>query len=113
MKFFKQVFIFTVWTKITAAASNLGQAVKDITLKVLKEFQPKIMGALDNFKKIIVDGVTNVVIEVCGSFVKIVSEGQVATSDGSYCPSRIQASEIYVEIMDSRPSPIFFTDRKF
>ncbi|XP_057317714.1 uncharacterized protein LOC130662798 [Hydractinia symbiolongicarpus] len=101
--------ISDTWNKVKTAASKLKDDIKNKVLKVLEEYKPKIVGALNNFKKVVVDGTKKVIIEVCGQIVRVIADGESATS-GGICPSSIKTSEIYVEISDAQPSALSFGD---
>ena len=56
--------LFTVWGKIIDTVQQLGEAVSGTTAKVVEEFKPQILHALQDLKKVVVKGVKTVIIEV-------------------------------------------------
>jgi len=99
------------WDKVKSAASNLGGNVRQSTLKVLEEFKPKIVNALNNVKKLVIQGAEQIVIEICGNIVKIIAGGDSATSSNIACPIGMKVEEIYVVLDDpSSVSTYSFSD---
>jgi len=72
--------ISDIWKKVKSAASNVSAKVKDATLSVIEEYKPKIIDALKNSMRVVIDGITKVVIEVNGTIVKILTDGEVGVS---------------------------------
>jgi len=73
-----------LWDSVKAAVGHLKGEVKVAAQKVIDEFKPQIIDGLQHLKKVVVKGAKTLVIEVRDAIVKVISGGQVATSDGSY-----------------------------
>ena len=64
-----------------AAVENLSGKVKESTKKFIEENKPKIISALENSKKVIIDAAKKVIMEIKGSVVTIISGGKVVKSE--------------------------------
>ena len=109
----KSFFRSIVWEKVKAAASNLADTVRQSTQKVIEQYKPQILAALDNVKKVVIKGAKNLLIEVVNGIVKIIADGDSATSDGKVHAEFSNAFSIY-EVVESPYLEInIFTDGKF
>jgi len=88
------------WNKVKSAASNLGGNIRKSTIDVLEQYKPKIVNALNNVKKVVIQGAEQIVIEICGNIVKIITGGDSATSNNGACPIGMKVEEIYVVLDD-------------
>jgi len=84
-----------LWGKIIDTVQQLGEAVSGTTAKVVEEFKPQILHALQDLKKVVVKGVKTVIIEVKDAVIKVLSGGVSATSDGS---SFVSDEKIYAVV---------------
>ena len=50
----------------------MGTSIKDATMKVIEDNKTKVIDALQNVKKIVVDAAKQIVIEVNGAIVKVI-----------------------------------------
>ena len=68
-----------VWGKVQSAVNQLRGIVTDSVLKVVDEHKPKVIKALKDLQKVVIDGVKQVVIvvvqEVNGAVVKVLVDG--------------------------------------
>ena len=67
---------------------------------------------MNNFKKVVVKGAREVIVEVVDGIVKIIVGDDSATSDGQAHPEFSAAFSIYVEIDESVNQINFITDGK-
>ena len=102
----------SVWDKVKQAAKNLGGNIKNKVTDVLENYKPKVLDALKNVKKVVIDGVTLIVVEVNNGIVKILTDGQTATSDGNLYAFDDTHYEAYVVIDDSPVQGYAFGDGK-
>lgn len=64
--------ITDIWSKVKSAVSKLGASIKDTTMKIIEENKPKVIDALQNVKRIVVDAAKQIVIEINGAIVKVI-----------------------------------------
>ena len=102
----------SVWAKVKEAAKNLGDNIKNKVTDVLENYKPKVLDALNNVKKVVIDGVKQIVVEFNNGVVKILTDGQTATSDGNLYAFDDAHYEAYVVIDDSPVPGYAFGDGK-
>ena len=102
----------SVWAKVKEAAKNLGDNIKNKVTDVLENYKPKVLDALNNVKKVVIDGVKQIVVEFNNGVVKILTDGQTATSDGNLYAFDDTHYEAYVVIDDSPVQGYAFGDGK-
>ena len=79
----------------------MSDAVKDTVKRLVDEHKDNIINALNNVKKVVINGAKQLVIEINGAIVKIISGGEVGTSDGASYAFHSEVHDIWVEIDDS------------
>jgi len=83
---------------------------KDTITKVIEEHKPKVIDALNNVKKVVIEGAVKIVVELANGVVKILSQGETSTSDGA--TYGYTHHNVYVVIDSSSPSTYSLTDCK-
>jgi len=77
---------------------------------VLEKYKPKVIDALNNVKKVVIEGAKKIVVEVNNGIVKIITDGQTATSDDNLYVFEEFHHTAYVVIDDAVPSAYGFKD---
>ncbi|XP_066913764.1 uncharacterized protein [Clytia hemisphaerica] len=107
-----EFFFSELWEKVKTAANRLVDSVKATTQKIIEQYKPQILAALENVQKVVIKGVKDLIIEVVNGIVKIITDGVSSTSDGKDHPEfAIVSFSIFEEIDGSSiPRINFVTD---
>jgi len=70
-----------IWGKIKATVEKMKGVVKEVTMKTLEKYKPKIMAAVKDLKDVVIQCGKDVVIQVKDGVIKIITEGGVAFSE--------------------------------
>ena len=97
-----------------SAANRLVNSVKAATQKIIEQYKPQILAALENVQKVVIKGAKDLIIEVVNGIVKIITDSVSATSDGKDHPEFALVSFSIYEEIDSLSIPRinFVTDGK-
>merc|ERR1719153_2203771 len=75
-------FSFTdVWEKVKATVAKMKGVVREVTMKTLEKYKPKIMAAVKDLKDVVIQCGKDVVIHVKDGVIKIITEGGVTFSE--------------------------------
>merc|ERR1719447_855525 len=70
-----------IWAKVKATVAKMKGVVKEVTMKTLEKYKPKIMAAVKDLKDVVIQCGKDVVIQVKHGVIKVITEGGVAFSE--------------------------------